>query len=62
MVSYFVNYAIGVHVSAGYNVWRIPFGLQLVPVGIMAIGLLFVKVSFPAFPPWVKVDAVLHTS
>jgi len=37
--------AIGIHVPTGVNVWRIPFGLQLVPAGIMAIGLLSVKVS-----------------
>ncbi|KAH6897734.1 sugar transporter [Coprinopsis sp. MPI-PUGE-AT-0042] len=48
MVSYFVNYAIGAHVPTGYNVWRIPFGLQLVPAGIMVIGLFFVKES----PRW----------
>ncbi|KAJ2915066.1 hypothetical protein MD484_g5344, partial [Candolleomyces efflorescens] len=48
MISYFVNYAIGAHVPTGVNVWRIPFGLQLVPAGIMALGLLTVQES----PRW----------
>ncbi|TEB26194.1 sugar transporter [Coprinellus micaceus] len=48
MLSYFVNYAIGLHVPTGVNVWRIPFGLQLVPAGIMVFGLLTVKES----PRW----------
>ncbi|KIK32568.1 hypothetical protein CY34DRAFT_757803 [Suillus luteus UH-Slu-Lm8-n1] len=30
------------------NVWRIPFGFQLVPAGIMCLGLFTVKVSHPA--------------
>lgn len=29
------------------NVWRIPFGFQLVPAGIMCLGLFTVKVSHP---------------
>ncbi|KAJ2925781.1 hypothetical protein H1R20_g11310, partial [Candolleomyces eurysporus] len=48
MISYFVNYAIGVHVPSGVNVWRIPFGFQLVPAGIMVFGLLTVRES----PRW----------
>ncbi|CAA7266660.1 unnamed protein product [Cyclocybe aegerita] len=45
MISYFVNYGIGVHIPTGVNVWRIPFALQLVPAGIMFFGLLTVKES-----------------
>lgn len=41
--------AIGLHVPTGVNVWRIPFGLQLVPAGIMTFGLLTVKVSSSSF-------------
>ncbi|KAF6751923.1 sugar transporter [Ephemerocybe angulata] len=48
MLSYFVNFAIGIHIPTGVNVWRIPFGLQLVPAGIMVFGLLTVKES----PRW----------
>jgi sugar porter (SP) family MFS transporter len=40
--------AIGIHVPTGVNVWRIPFGLQLLPAGIMVFGLLTVKES----PRW----------
>lgn len=31
--------------APGPGVWQIPFGVQLVPAGIMLIGLLFVKES-----------------
>ncbi|KAJ7069309.1 general substrate transporter [Mycena amicta] len=45
MLSYWVNYGIAVHLKPGPNYWRIPFGLQLVPAGIMCIGLLTLKES-----------------
>ncbi|EEB91203.1 hypothetical protein MPER_10476, partial [Moniliophthora perniciosa FA553] len=48
MISYFINYGIGIHMKTGVNIWRIPFGFQLVPCGIMLIGLLTVKES----PRW----------
>ncbi|KAF9457606.1 general substrate transporter [Collybia nuda] len=48
MISYFINFGVGIHIKTGVNVWRIPFGFQLVPAGIMAIGLLTIKES----PRW----------
>ncbi|KAF8068086.1 general substrate transporter [Lyophyllum atratum] len=48
MISYFINYGVGLHIHSGVNVWRIPFGFQLVPAGIMAFGLLTLKES----PRW----------
>ncbi|KAF9457605.1 general substrate transporter [Collybia nuda] len=48
MISYFINYGVGIHIKSGVNVWRIPFGFQLVPAGIMAFGLFTVKES----PRW----------
>ena len=39
---------VSLHITSGANVWRIPFGFQLVPAGIMAFGLLSVKES----PRW----------
>ncbi|KAG6828154.1 hypothetical protein H0H92_009005 [Tricholoma furcatifolium] len=48
MISYFLNYGIGLHIASGPNIWRIPFGFQLVPAGIMVLGLLTVKES----PRW----------
>lgn len=45
MLSYFINFGISQHNPVGPKVWRIPFGFQLVPAGIMCIGLLFVKES-----------------
>ncbi|KAG6336081.1 hypothetical protein ID866_3007 [Astraeus odoratus] len=48
MVSYFVNLGVGLHLGNSEMVWRVPFGLQLVPAGLMCIGLLTVKES----PRW----------
>ncbi|KAG5642800.1 hypothetical protein DXG03_002105 [Asterophora parasitica] len=48
MISYFINFGVGIHIHSGVNVWRIPFGFQLVPAGILALGLLTVKES----PRW----------
>ncbi|KAF9033568.1 general substrate transporter [Panaeolus papilionaceus] len=44
MLSYFINLGVGLHLS-GVSIWRVPFGLQLVPAGIMVLGLLTVKES-----------------
>lgn len=36
---------MSLHITTGPRVWRVPFGFQLVPGGIMAFGLLFAKES-----------------
>ncbi|KAH0583350.1 hypothetical protein H2248_008980 [Termitomyces sp. 'cryptogamus'] len=33
MISYFINLGIGIYILSGPRVWRISFGLQLVPAG-----------------------------
>lgn len=49
MLSYFANYGVAAHIDKfSPLIHRIPFGLQLVPSGLMALGLLFVKES----PRW----------
>jgi len=48
MLSYFVNYGVSLHIAAGPDVWRIPFGIQILPAGMMCIGLLFTRES----PRW----------
>ncbi|KAJ7486450.1 general substrate transporter [Mycena latifolia] len=48
MMSYWVNYGIGIHIKPGPKIWRIPFGIQIIPAGIMCLGLLTVKES----PRW----------
>jgi len=45
---YFVDFGVGIHVTTGVIMWRIPFGFQLVPAGIMVFGLLTVMAS----PRW----------
>ncbi|KAH7107187.1 sugar transporter [Auriculariales sp. MPI-PUGE-AT-0066] len=48
MISYFTNYGISKHIKTGFNVWRIPFGVQLLFGGVMAFGLIFCRES----PRW----------
>ncbi|TVY44340.1 Quinate permease [Lachnellula occidentalis] len=47
-VSYWVNFAVIQHVASSTLQWQIPIGLQLVPGGIMGLGMIFVKES----PRW----------
>ncbi|KAF9068739.1 general substrate transporter [Rhodocollybia butyracea] len=48
MLSYFINFGVSINIVDGPRIWRIPFGFQLVPAGIMLFGLLTVKES----PRW----------
>jgi sugar porter (SP) family MFS transporter len=48
MISYFINYGVGINFTNSPKIWRIPFGFQLVPAGIMCLGLFTVKES----PRW----------
>ncbi|KAF8469802.1 general substrate transporter [Russula ochroleuca] len=48
MISYFINFGIGLHVHNSSRIWRIPFAFQFVPTGIMVLGLLTV----PESPRW----------
>ncbi|KAF9221165.1 general substrate transporter [Gyrodon lividus] len=56
MISYFINLGVGLHMAHSPNVWRIPFGFQLVPAGIMCLGLLTVKES----PRWLASKGRIH--
>ncbi|KAL5513847.1 hypothetical protein ACEPAG_2608 [Sanghuangporus baumii] len=56
MISYFVNFGISQHNPVGSKVWQIPFGIQLVPGGIMVIGLLTTKES----PRWLASRGRMH--
>jgi hypothetical protein len=40
-----ISVGLSKHITVGPRVWRIPFGIQLVPGGIMAIGLIWAKES-----------------
>ncbi|KAF7327108.1 Sugar transporter [Mycena kentingensis (nom. inval.)] len=59
-LSYWVNYGIQVTQQPGPVYWRIPFGLQLVPAGIMCLGLFTLKES----PRWLasvgRAEEALH--
>ncbi|KAL4995462.1 general substrate transporter [Aspergillus recurvatus] len=45
MTSYWIDYAVEKHVASSDRQWQIPIGLQLVPAGILGIGMLFLKES-----------------
>ncbi|KKK19854.1 hypothetical protein AOCH_000572, partial [Aspergillus ochraceoroseus] len=45
MTSYWIDYAVQKHVAPSDRQWQIPIGLQLVPGGILGIGMLFLKES-----------------
>lgn len=45
MTSYWIDYAVEKHVEPSDRQWQIPIGLQLVPAGILGIGMLFLKES-----------------
>ncbi|KAF8321147.1 general substrate transporter [Clavulina sp. PMI_390] len=47
-ISYWTNYGVSQHIKGGAKVWRVPFGIQLVPAGFMTIGVLLSKES----PRW----------
>ncbi|KAF9234909.1 general substrate transporter [Melanogaster broomeanus] len=56
MISYFINLGVGLHMANSPSVWRIPFGFQLVPAGMMCLGLLTVKES----PRWLASKGRIH--
>lgn len=45
MTSYWVDYGVQKHVASSPKQWQIPIGLQLVPGGILGLGMLFCKES-----------------
>ncbi|KAL4940192.1 hypothetical protein BDV06DRAFT_197187 [Aspergillus oleicola] len=45
MTSYWIDYAVEKHVEPSDRQWQIPIGLQLVPAGILGVGMLFLKES-----------------
>ncbi|KAJ5401631.1 uncharacterized protein N7487_007527 [Penicillium crustosum] len=46
--AYWLNYGVSLHVPEGTSQWRIPVAIQLIPGGLMLIGLFFLKES----PRW----------
>ncbi|PNY25636.1 MFS sugar transporter [Tolypocladium capitatum] len=45
LTSYFVDYGVAEHVAPSSRQWRIPVGLQLVPGGILGLGMLLTRES-----------------
>ena len=48
MISYWLDYGVLLHIKASTKQWRIPLALQIVPGGVMLIGLFFLHES----PRW----------
>lgn len=46
--AYWLDYGVSLHIPESTRQWRIPVGIQLIPGGIMLIGLFFLKES----PRW----------
>jgi sugar porter (SP) family MFS transporter len=46
--AYWLDYGVSLHVPEGTSQWRIPVAIQLVPGGLMFVGLFFLKES----PRW----------
>lgn len=47
-ISYWTNYGVQQTIAPGPEIWRIPFGIQLIPGGLMTFGLIFTRES----PRW----------
>ncbi|KAH9892162.1 putative MFS sugar transporter [Xylariomycetidae sp. FL2044] len=45
MTSYWIDYGVSEHVASVSKQWQIPIGLQLVPGGILGLGMLLTKES-----------------
>lgn len=45
MTSYWVTYAVSVHIKPSSRQWQVPIALQLVPGGLLGLGMLFLKES-----------------
>lgn len=45
MVSYWVDYGCLRHIPVGNAQWRTPMGVQLIPGGILLIGMIFLPES-----------------
>lgn len=45
MTSYWIDYAVSIHVPKSTRQWQIPVGLQLVPGGILGLGMLLCRES-----------------
>ncbi|KAL9049047.1 MAG: hypothetical protein Q9162_007418 [Coniocarpon cinnabarinum] len=48
MISYWLDYGVSLHIPASTKQWRVPVAIQIVPGGLMLIGLFFLHES----PRW----------
>lgn len=48
LVGFWINYGVSTNLQPSHKQWLIPFTVQLIPAGLMSIGLLFIRES----PRW----------
>ncbi|CCG84455.1 protein of unknown function [Taphrina deformans PYCC 5710] len=48
LVGFWINYGVSLHMKPNHTQWLVPFAVQLIPAGIMFLGLFFIKES----PRW----------
>ncbi|OTA78913.1 hypothetical protein M434DRAFT_38419 [Hypoxylon sp. CO27-5] len=61
MTSYWVDYGVSQHLDTSTQQWQIPIGLQLVPGGILGLGMLFTKESTRWLAKIGKVDEAMQS-
>ncbi|KAI0031642.1 general substrate transporter [Vararia minispora EC-137] len=48
LVGFWINYGLALHVAPSHKQWLIPFAVQLIPAGLLALGTLWIRES----PRW----------
>jgi MFS family permease len=61
MTSYWVDYGVSKHIKPSTKQWQIPIGLQLVPGGILGLGMLLCKESTRWLAKRGRVDEALES-
>ena len=61
MTSYWIDYGVSTHVPDSTRQWQIPVGLQLVPGGILGLGMLLTKESVRWLVKQGRVDDALDS-
>jgi MFS family permease len=48
-IGFWINYGVTKHVAATSTQWRVPFAVQLIPGGLLVLGMIFL----PESPRWI---------
>lgn len=58
LVGFWINYGVSTTMAPTHEQWIIPFALQLIPAGLMFIGMFFV----PESPRWLLANVSIRSS